>query len=106
MGRSAEPPAAIPGAPPRPSASSAAVAIADVAGAGPPAVPAAELHHGARVPGRLKVKPNSLLAARAAEEYVYVGKDLRRIAIVGVSVFVALFVAWILLVVANLSGMY
>jgi hypothetical protein len=58
------------------------------------------------LPGRIKVKPNSLLAARAETEYVYVGRDLRRIAIVGASMFGTLFLLWILLVVFRLSALY
>ena len=54
----------------------------------------------------MKVKPNSLLAAKAATEYVYVGQDLRRIAIVGASLFGILLLLWILLVVLGLSGLY
>jgi hypothetical protein len=57
-------------------------------------------------PGRVKVKPNSLLAAKAATEYVYVGQDLRRIAIVGASLFGILLLLWIVLVVLGLSGLY
>ena len=57
-------------------------------------------------PGRVKVKPNSLLAAKAATEYVYVGQDLRRIAIVGASLFAVLLLLWIVLVVLGLSGIY
>ena len=54
--------------------------------------------------GHIKVKPNSLLAARAAEEYVYVGEDLRHIAIVAAGLFVALILLWLVLVVANVFG--
>ncbi len=57
-------------------------------------------------PGRVKVKPNSLLAAKAATEYVYVGQDLRRIALVGASLFGILLLLWIVLVVLGLSGIY
>jgi len=58
------------------------------------------------LPGRIKVKPNSLLAARSETEYVYVGRDLRRIVMVGAAMFGTLFVLWILLVVLGLSGLY
>lgn len=58
------------------------------------------------LPGRIKVKPNSLLAARASTEYVYVGRDLRRIVIVGAAMFGTLILLWILLVVLGLSGLY
>jgi hypothetical protein len=57
-------------------------------------------------PGRVKVKPNSLLAAKAATEYVYVGQDLRRIALVGAGLFGVLLLLWLLLVVLGLSGIY
>jgi len=39
-------------------------------------------------------------------EYVYVGQDLRRIALVGASLFGVLLLLWILLVVLGLSGIY
>lgn len=58
------------------------------------------------LPGRIKVKPNSLLAARAETEYVYVGRDLRRIVIVGSTMFGTLLLLWIVLVVLGLSGLY
>lgn len=57
--------------------------------------PVANLMRGSRV------RPNSLLASRAAEEYVYVAQDLRRIALVAVLLFGLLFGAWIVL---NLTG--
>jgi hypothetical protein len=56
--------------------------------------------------GRVKVKPNSLLAARAADEYIYVGKDMRRIVTIAAALGVVLIVLWLLLVVLNLSGLY
>jgi hypothetical protein len=57
-------------------------------------------------PGRIKLKPNSLLASRATTEYVYVGQDLRRIALVGVGLFIILFSLWIVLVVLGAAGLY
>jgi hypothetical protein len=45
-----------------------------------------------------KIKANSLLAARAATEYVYVSQDLRRITIVAGTLIVSLLVLWLLLV--------
>jgi hypothetical protein len=57
-------------------------------------------------PGRLKVKPNSLLAARAQTEYVYVGQDLRRIVTVGAILFGILLALWIVLVLLGMSGLY
>jgi len=43
---------------------------------------------------------------RAAQEYVYVGEDLRHIAIVGSSMFVVLILLWLVVVVANVFGLY
>jgi len=57
-------------------------------------------------PGRPKVKPNSLLAAKAETEYVYVGRDLRRIATVGASLFGVLIALWLVLVVLGVSSLY
>jgi hypothetical protein len=54
----------------------------------------------------VKVKPDSLLAARAAQEYVYVGQDLRRIAVVAGILFGTLVVLWVLLYWMNLLGIY
>lgn len=48
---------------------------------------------------RTKVKAGSLLAARAATEYVYVGRDMRQILVVAGALFGALFVLWLLVVV-------
>jgi len=101
-----QPPAAIPGAPPRASQLDAAVIIADDIEAGRPTAAAAELRSVSRQPGRTKVKPNSLLAARAAQEYIYVGQDLRRIAVVAVGLFAALFLLWILFVTLDPLGLY
>lgn len=56
--------------------------------------------------GRVKVKPNSLLAARAATEYVYVGQDLKRITWLGALLFLVLLAAWVLLVPLDLAGIY
>jgi hypothetical protein len=47
---------------------------------------------------RSRVKPGSLLAARAATEYVYVSQDLKRISLVGGLLFATLFVLWLLIV--------
>jgi len=46
-----------------------------------------------------RTKPGSLLAVRAATEYVYVAQDMRRILLVAGALFGTLFVLWILLVV-------
>ncbi|HUG47737.1 MAG TPA: hypothetical protein VMP67_04925 [Candidatus Limnocylindria bacterium] len=56
----------------------------------------------ARVPrahGRPRVKAGSLLAARAAIEYVYVKQDLKRITVLGVLLFATLIALWLLIVV-------
>jgi hypothetical protein len=67
-----------------------------------PAEAAAELERVARnVPARagVRTKPGSLLAARAATEYVYVAADMRRILIVAAALFGTLIVLWLLIVV-------
>jgi hypothetical protein len=101
-----QPPAAIPGAPPRASQLDAAVLIADDIEAGRPAAAATELRVASHQPGRTKVKSNSLLAARAAQEYIYVGQDLRRIAVVAAGLFIALGVLWVLFVTLDPFGLY
>jgi hypothetical protein len=52
------------------------------------------------------VKPTSALAARAAQEYVYVGEDLRQIAKVGSSMLVVMIVLWLVIVMGNVFGLY
>ena len=56
--------------------------------------------------GHIKVKPNSMLASRAAQEYVYVGEDLRHIVRVAAVLFSALILLWLVVVVANVFGIY
>ena len=51
-----------------------------------------------------RVRPNSLLAARGAEEYVYVAQDLRRIAVVAVLLFGLLIAAWVALEALGIPG--
>lgn len=46
-----------------------------------------------------RVKAGSLLATRAATEYVYVAQDLKRISVVGALIVGALIVLWLLIVV-------
>ena len=92
-----------------PSQLEAAAIIAEGAEPAPPSAVAALTDSAAiarSTPGRVKVKANSLLAAKAATEYVYVGQDLRRIAIVGASLFGVLLLLWVVLVVLGLSGLY
>ena len=64
-----------------------------------PAAAAAVLEANARNHPRHRVKAGSLLAARAATEYVYVAKDMRRILVVAVLLVVIMLVLWVLLVV-------
>ncbi len=100
-----QPPAAIPGAAPQPSDLDAAIVLADA----PPAnaaVATTRAPVASRQRGHVKMKPNSALASRVAEEYVYVGEDLRHIAIVGTSLFIVLIVLWLIVVVANVFGLY
>lgn len=51
-----------------------------------------------RAQHRPRAKPGSLLAARAATEYVYVSQDLKRISVVGALLFGVLFLLWLLIV--------
>lgn len=44
------------------------------------------------------MKAGSLLAARAATEYVYVSQDIRRIILVTGGLFVIMFALWVLIV--------
>ena len=105
-----QPPAAIPGAAPRPSSSDATLVIEGLPEATHRAVAASAttaahpVHSHQR--GHLKVKPTSALAARAAQEYVYVGEDLRHIAKVGITMLVVMIVLWLVIVVANVFGIY
>ena len=64
-----------------------------------PAVAAAAIESTARSHPRHRVKPGSLLAARAATEYVYVAKDMRRILLVASLLVAVMLVLWLLLVV-------
>ena len=64
-----------------------------------PAQAAAILESTVRSHPRQRVKAGSLLAARAATEYVYVAKDMRRILVVAGLLLAVMFVLWLLLVV-------
>jgi len=109
MGRGAEPPAAIPGAPPRATEEADLVAGAVLATEaarrssatpdGTPLTPRAQRGH-------IKVKEGSLLARRAQDEYVYVGQDLRRIAVVAAILFTALIVLWLFFTVVDPFDLY
>jgi hypothetical protein len=71
-----------------------------------PAEAAAELGRIARtVPSRTRVRPGSLLAAKAATEYVYVAQDMRRILFVAVSLFGAMIALWVLLVMLKVVAL-
>jgi hypothetical protein len=61
----------------------------------------AEVERATRTNARVhhKIKAGSLLAVRAATEYVYVSQDMRRIAIVASGLIALLFVLWLLIVV-------
>jgi len=91
-------------APRRPAApaitATAAEAVADeeMAPVAEAARPVANVKRGSRA------RPNSLLASRAAEEYVYVAQDLRRIAVVAVLLFGLLIAAWIALELLGFPG--
>ena len=64
-----------------------------------PASAANVLEATARSHPRHRVKAGSLLATRAATEYVYVAKDLRRILLVAALLSTIMFTLWVLLVV-------
>ena len=48
---------------------------------------------------RQRVKPGSVLAAKAATEYVYVAHDLRRIVVLSTILFLVLIAVWLVFVV-------
>lgn len=64
-----------------------------------PAEAAAAIESTVRNHPRHRVKAGSLLAARAATEYVYVAKDMRRILLVASMLIAVMLVLWLLLVV-------
>lgn len=55
---------------------------------------------------RVRAKQGSLLASRAATEYVYVAQDLRKILAVGAILFGILVALWVTLVLLGLSPLY
>lgn len=78
----------------------AAEQVAELVVADQPAEAAHEIERTARtVRSHQRVKPGSLLAARAATEYVYVAKDMRRILVVATVLVSVMLVLWLLLVV-------
>src|SRR6188768_857713 len=65
-----------------------------------PAQAAQELERVERsLPLRSRMKPGSILAAKAATEYVYVAQDMRRILFVAALLFGTLIILWLALVV-------
>jgi hypothetical protein len=86
--------------PERPSQLEAAEIIAEDIVEEHPAEAAAELNRVARATQpRHRTKPGSLLAARAATEYVYVAQDMRRILAVAGLLFGVLILLWLVVVV-------
>lgn len=67
----------------------------------------AELERYNRTPQRThhKVKAGSILAERAATEYVYVAHDMRRIIVVAAGLIGILFALWLLLVVMKVIAL-
>lgn len=72
-----------------------------------PAEAQAELERYTRTAQRThhKVKAGSILAARAATEYVYVSQDLRRILLVASGLIGLLFALWALVVVLKVVAL-
>lgn len=84
----------------RPSQLEAAELIAEDIVEVHPVQAAAEIERVERsLPLRTRMKPGSILAARAATEYVYVAADMRRILFVAALLFGTLIILWIALVV-------
>ena len=91
----------------RPSQLEAAEEIAEDVIEDRPAAAAAELERVARTTSRThhKIKAGSILAARAATEYVYVAQDFRRIVLVAGGLIGLLLVLWVLLVVLKVVAL-
>lgn len=84
----------------RPSQLEVAEEVAELIVEDEPVQAAHELERTARtVRPHQRVKAGSLLAARAATEYVYVAKDMRRILVVAALLTGVMLVLWLLLVV-------
>jgi hypothetical protein len=80
----------------------AATQIAEDVVASRPAAAAREVRNVARsTPARQRAAPSGLLAARAAQEYVYVAQDVRRIVAVVLALLGVMIVLWLLIVVAR-----
>lgn len=109
MGRAAEPPAAIPGEPLKTGDALDPVSAAIASSASPSSTAVATtapapVH--SRQRGRVKVKEGSLLATRAQDEYAYIAKDLRQIALTAAILFGALLILWLLFTVVDPFGLY
>ena len=89
----------------RPSQLEAAEIIAEDVIEERPAEAAEELSRVAHSAARHRTKPGSLLAARAATEYVYVAQDLRRIVGVSALLFGVLILLWLLVVMLKVVGL-
>ena len=86
----------------RPSQLEAAEDVAELIVEDRPVEAANELARTTRtVRSQHRVKAGSMLAARAASEYVYVAKDMRRILVVAALLAGVMLVLWVLLVVAK-----
>ena len=89
-----------------PSQLEAAEIVAEDVIADEPVEAAHELEQVARqTRSRSRVKPGSLLAVRAASEYVYVSQDMRRILLVAGALFGTLIILWLLLVVMRVVAL-
>ena len=108
MGRGAEPPAAIPGEPLKTTDSldPVSAAIASTAATTSAVATSAPAPVQSRQRGRVKIKEGSLLATRAQDEYAYIAKDLRQIAITAAILFGTLILLWLLFTVIDPLGLY
>ena len=79
-----------------PAATPAPSAVRRATRATPPAT-SSRVHH--------KIKAGSLLATRAATEYVYVAQDMRRIVTVAVLLIGGMFVLWLLIVILKVIAL-
>ena len=87
---------------PQPVPLEVAPALAEEAVAQPAsAAPAMPRRVGPVAHARPRAKPGSVLAARAANEYVYVAQDMRRIVVVAGALFAAMILAWLLIAVVK-----
>lgn len=101
--RAASTPAAsesVAAATPAPAAAATTATVGETAAAAMNATPARSTR------GRTKVKEGSLLAERAAREYVYVGVDLRRIVVVAAVLLGTLLALWLFFTTVDPFGIY